>query len=88
MIRPVLRAYIPIAAILCLFVGVLCLPDGSGLDLADREPAWMLWPVQVSRPLETIGLIASSRARGSQLIADPAVIVLLGYLLALSWDAP
>jgi hypothetical protein len=42
-IRPVLRAYIPTAAILCLFVGVLCLPDGSGLDLAERAPAWMLW---------------------------------------------
>ena len=43
MIRPVLRAYIPTAAILCLFVGVLCLPDGSGLDLTDREPTWLLW---------------------------------------------
>jgi hypothetical protein len=42
-IRPVLRAYIPTAAILCLIIGVLCLPDGSGLDLAERAPAWLLW---------------------------------------------
>jgi hypothetical protein len=42
-IRLILRAYIPTAAILCLFVGALCLPDGSGLDLAERAPTWMLW---------------------------------------------
>lgn len=43
MIRAALRAYIPTAAILCLFIGVLCLPDGSNQTLAERVPAWMLW---------------------------------------------
>ena len=78
MIRPVLRAYIPIAAILCLFIGVLCLPDGSAQTLAERAPAWLLWTggILAGSP------IASSRARDSQLIADPAMIVLLGYLRA------
>lgn len=65
MIRPVLRAYIPTAAILCLFVGVLCLPDGSGLDLAERAPAWMLW---------TGGILAGSLA------AIPAVAAMLHRL--------
>ena len=51
MIRPTLRAYIPTAAILCLIIGVLCLPDGSAQTLAERAPAWMLW---------TGGLLAGS----------------------------
>jgi hypothetical protein len=61
-IRPVLRAYIPTAAILCLIIGVLCLPDGSGLDLADRAPAWILW---------TGGILAGS------LVVIPAVAAML-----------
>lgn len=43
MTRRILRAYIPAAAILCLLIGVLCLPDGSNQTLAERAPAWMLW---------------------------------------------
>jgi hypothetical protein len=61
-IRPILRAYIPTAAILCLIIGVLCLPDGSGLDLADRAPAWILW---------TGGILAGS------LVVIPAVAAML-----------
>ena len=43
MIRHILRAYIPIAAVACLFVSVLCLPDGSNQTLAEREAPWLLW---------------------------------------------
>lgn len=65
MIRSVLRAYILTAAILCLLIGVLCLPDGSGLDLTDREPSWLLW---------TGGILAGS------LVAIPAAAVMLHRL--------
>lgn len=65
MIRPTLRAYIPTAAILCLFIGVLCLPDGSAQTLAERAPAWMLW---------TGGILAGS------LVAIPAVAAMLHRL--------
>jgi hypothetical protein len=62
MTRPILRAYIPTAAILCLFVGVLCLPDGSAQTLVERAPAWMLW---------TGGILAGS------LVVIPAVAAML-----------
>lgn len=65
MIRATLRAYIPTAAILCLFIGVLCLPDGSNQTLTERAPAWMLW---------TGGILAGS------LVAIPAVAVMLHRL--------
>lgn len=37
-IAAILRAYIPTAAILCLFIGALCLPDGSTQTLVERVP--------------------------------------------------
>lgn len=62
MIRPTLRAYIPTAVILCLLIGVLCLPDGSAQTLVERAPAWMLW---------TGGILAGS------LVVIPAVAAML-----------
>lgn len=41
--KTLLRIYIPVAIIAAIAAGVLCLPDGSGLELAKREPQWLIW---------------------------------------------